>query len=264
MSDIEKAKKMKAKGFAFSGGEPTLRKDLPRLAKYAKSIGLEHIEVQSNGRMYMYEEYCRKLIDSGVNNFVISFHSHDEKTHDLMMGAKGTYRQALSGIKNLNKLGQPVKINIVITKFNYQQLEKTVEFLLQNNIAEIRFTMAMIEGNAINNPEAILARMSEVSPYVCRALDYAQDKTSCYVYNMVPCLLPGRDQFINDLGQLDTILIGPEFETSLDEARKGRKVKSDRCRECIFDDRCNGVWKKYAEVFGLDELRPIINYKKKC
>jgi MoaA/NifB/PqqE/SkfB family radical SAM enzyme len=260
IKDIDKAKKMKARGFAFSGGEPTLRSDLPKLASYAKSIGLPHIEVQSNGRMYFYKKYCQKLINSGVNNFVISLHAPKEALHDRIMGAPGTFKQAVQGIRNLNELGQQVKINIVLTKLNYRHLEEHIKFLLNFDVEEFRLTMAMIEGNARVNPRKIIPRMSDVGPNICRAIDLVKDKAKCYVYNMVPCLVPGHEQYINDLGQLDTILIGPEFETSLDESRKGKKIKAETCKKCKYDSVCYGVWKSYAEFFGLGELKPVKIY----
>jgi len=261
IKDIDKAKQMSARGFAFSGGEPNLRRDLPDLAAYAKKIGLSHIEVQSNGRMYVYKEYCKKLIDSGVNNFVVSFHSHLEDVADRIMGVPGTYKQTIQGIKNLNELGQKVKINIVLMKLNYAHLEDHVRFLLSNfDIEEFRFTMTMIEGNVINNTD-IIAKMSDVAPHICRAMDITNEiskgKIGCFVYNMVSCLMPEHESYINDLGQLDTLLVGPEFETSLDESRKGKKVKSPVCKQCKYNDICYGVWRSYAEAFGLDELKPV-------
>lgn len=257
IKDIKKAKKMKAHGFAFSGGEPTLRKDLPELASFAKSIGLDFIEVQSNGRMYSYKEYCKKLIDAGVNQFVVSLHSHKEEIHDKIMGVPGTYKQAVQGMKNLNSLGMKVKINIVLLKLNYKLLEEHIKFLLNFDIQEVRFTMAMIEGNVANNPGGIIPKMSQVGPHVCRALDIVNDKFGCFVYNMAPCLLPGHEKYINDLGQLDTLLIGPEFESSLDESRKGKKVKCAACKKCKYDKICYGIWKNYANHFGFDELKPV-------
>lgn len=259
--DIDKVKKMDAKGFAFSGGEPNLRRDLPELAAYAKKIGLTHIEVQSNGRIYSYKEYCQKLIDSGVNNFVVSFHSHKPEIADKIMGAPGTFKQAFQGIKNLNELGQKVKINIVILKLNYKQLEEHVKFLLKNfKIQEIRFTMVMLEGNAIDNAD-IVAPMSKVAPYLCRAIDavnkLATERVESFIYNMVPCLLPGHEIYINDLGPLGTLLIGPEFEAMLDESMKGKKVKSPVCQQCKYNGACHGVWRSYAELFGLKELKPV-------
>jgi cyclic pyranopterin phosphate synthase len=257
MKDIDKAKKMKAHGFAFSGGEPTLRKDLPMLVKYAKAQGLSHIEVQSNGKMYVYKDYCRKLVDSGVNNFVISLHSHKEDVHDKIVGVPGTFRQAKEGIKNLNDLGQAVKINIVLTKFNYAHLEDFVKFLLDYDISEIRFTMVMVEGHAAKNPKQIVPKMSNVAPHIMKSIAIAKDTIDCYVYNMVPCLLPGYESYINDMKQLDTILVGPDFEASLDEERKGKKVKRGACKQCRFDKECSGVWKKYAEVYGVGELKAV-------
>lgn len=257
IKDIDKAVKMGAKGFAFSGGEATLRKDLPLLVRYAQISGLDHIEVQSNGKMYVYEAYCRKLIKAGVNNFVISFHSCQEDIQDKIMGVPGTYKQAVQGMKNLNKLGQKLKINIVLTKFNYDHLEETVKFLFGFDIAEIRFTMCMLEGNAAINPKAIVAKMNLVAPEIVKSIKIINNRFGSYIYNMVPCLLPGCEKYINDMGQMDTILIGPDFEASLDEERKGKKIKIPGCKKCIYDKICYGVWKKYAKVFGLDEIKPV-------
>lgn len=258
IKDIDRAKKMNAKGVAFSGGEPNLRKDLPEIVKYAKSIGLGHIEVQSNGRIYYYKDYCQKLVDSGVTNFVISFHSHKEEVHDKIMGVPGTYKQVVAGIKNLNSLGKKVYLNIVLTKLNYSHLEEHTAWLLDNfDIQELRFTMVMLEGNVNEDPEGIVPRMSAVGPHICRAIDVVRGRANSFIYNMVPCLVPGHENYVNDLGQLDTLLIGPEFESSLDEERKGKKIKPDTCRECRFNKDCYGVWKKYADLYGLDELKPV-------
>jgi MoaA/NifB/PqqE/SkfB family radical SAM enzyme len=257
LKDIDKAKDLNVGGIAFSGGEATLRTDLPDLARYARSVGLKDVEVQSNGKMYSYKEYCQKLINAGVNHFVVSFHSHIESVHDYIMGTPGTYKQALQGIKNLNELKQIVKINIVITKHNYKTLEEHIRFLLDYDIAEFRLTMTMIEGNVKKNPLEVVEKMSVIAPHLCRALDIAKGKVDCFVYNMVPCLMPDHVRYINDMGRLDTLLVGPDFESSLDESRKNRKVKSDKCTQCKYDNVCYGVWKEYADVFGLDELTPI-------
>lgn len=254
--DIEKAQDQNAFGFAFSGGEATLRKDLPELVRYARDLGLEHIEVQSNGRIYANEYYCQKLIDAGVNNFVVSLHSHIPKVSDEIMGVPGAFAQTVQGIKNLNKLGQAVKINIVLMKMNYESLVDHVQFLLSNfQIKEFRFTFVMLEGNVLNDPRAIVAPMSQVAPKICAAIDLAKDKVDCFIYNMVPCLVPGYEKYINDMGKFDTLLLGPEFETSLDDSRKNNKVKSGECDMCKYNNECDGIWKNYAKEFGVNELK---------
>jgi len=254
--DIDIAQRTGAHTFAFSGGEPTLRKDLLELVKYSKGK-IANIEIQSNGRMYYYKDYCRELIKAGVNIFVVSFYSPFEDIHDQIMGVRGAYTQTLQGLKNLKELGPTVKINTVILKLNYLHIPELVKFLLNLGAKEFRFIYVTLEGNTLRNPNAIVAKMSVVSPYLQQALKIGLKKVPCYVYNMVPCILPGQEKVINDIFQSDTYLRGPGFECSIDENRRKMKVKSKTCKECKYNNRCYGVWKNYADFFGLEELKPV-------
>ncbi|RLJ09555.1 MAG: hypothetical protein DRP15_03355, partial [Candidatus Aenigmatarchaeota archaeon] len=40
--------------------------------------------------------------------------------------------------------------------------------------------------------------------------------------------------------------------------RMKQKRKFEMCKRCIYFDRCEGVYKKYAEVFGDKGFRPVI------
>jgi len=254
--DINIAVKAGAHTFAFSGGDPTVRKDLFELVKYAKRK-IPNIEIQSNGRMYYYKNYCQRLIEAGVNIFVISFHSHLPEVQDKIMAVKGSYDQTLRGLENLRELGQTVKINIVILKQNYKHLSELVRFLLKLDVKEFRFIFATLEGNVLKNPDEIVVKMKTVAPPLKRALEIGLKKVPCFVYNMVPCVLPGYENVINDVFQADTYLRGPDFECSIDENRRKMKVKSKRCKECKYDPYCYGIWRNYAKVFGFSELKPL-------
>ncbi|MEM3423981.1 MAG: radical SAM protein, partial [Nitrososphaeria archaeon] len=60
----------------LSGGEPTLRDDLPEIVRYAKKIGIRHVEVNTNGvRLARDIDYLKELIDAGVSTFYLSFDS---------------------------------------------------------------------------------------------------------------------------------------------------------------------------------------------
>jgi radical SAM protein with 4Fe4S-binding SPASM domain len=114
-------------------------------------------------------------------------------------------------------------------------------------------------GNSNDDQVGIVPLMSAVGPHICRAIDAVKGKVRLYIYNMVPCLVPGHESYINDMGQLDTLLIGPDFEASLDEERKGKKEKSKACSKCKFNKVCYGIWKKYVALYGLNELRAVEN-----
>ena len=58
----------------FSGGEPTLRDDLPDLIRYARSKGMDHIEVNTNGlRLARDLEYFKNIFEAGTNTIYLAF-----------------------------------------------------------------------------------------------------------------------------------------------------------------------------------------------
>jgi len=58
----------------FSGGEPTVRNDLPDLIREAKKAGISHIEVNTNGlRIAEDVGYFKKLFDAGLSTLYLQF-----------------------------------------------------------------------------------------------------------------------------------------------------------------------------------------------
>ena len=58
----------------FSGGEPTLRDDLPELIRYAIEKGIDHVEVNTNGlRLSRSLTYFERLSDAGMSTLYLSF-----------------------------------------------------------------------------------------------------------------------------------------------------------------------------------------------
>ena len=134
------------------------------------------------------------------------------------------------------------------------------EFLLKLRVKEIRLIAGTVEGNAQTDPKKIIPTMNEMSPYIRRAIDVIKKAgIDTFVYNMVPCTMPGYENYVNDLYSVssDTILAGPEFDVKLDNSRRNKKIRTKDCDDCKYNDVCYGVWKNYADVYGLDELRPV-------
>jgi MoaA/NifB/PqqE/SkfB family radical SAM enzyme len=255
--EIDYARKAGAEIFSFSGGEPTLRRDLIGLIKYAKKR-IPKVEIQSNGRMFYYKNYCKKLIQAGVDIFTISIFSPFKEIHDKIVGVKCAYKETLKGLKNLKELDQEIRINIVILKLNYKHLPKLVKFLLKFNIKQFRFIYPTLEGNALKNIKTTIVKMSIVSSYLKDALKIGLEKSSCYVYNMTPCVLQDYEGTINDIAQSSTLIIGGDnFKCDIDKTRKKVKVKFNKCKRCSYNFCCYGVWKNYAQFFGLKELKPV-------
>ena len=58
----------------LSGGEPTVREDLPEIIEMARETGIYHIEINSNGiRMAESVDYCRELKEAGADTVYLQF-----------------------------------------------------------------------------------------------------------------------------------------------------------------------------------------------
>ena len=59
----------------FTGGEPTVRKDLPRLILFAKMMGYKTIGISTNGMLLSDNSYCEKLVKAGLNSIIFEMGS---------------------------------------------------------------------------------------------------------------------------------------------------------------------------------------------
>ena len=112
----------------FTGGEPTLRKDLPELVEYAEDLGII-TGLITNGRELKDKTLVDKLVTAGIDHFQLTIESHDSKIHDQLSGAKGAWVETVQGIKNIVPTPVYIMTNTTLTPINIAGIEKTVEFL---------------------------------------------------------------------------------------------------------------------------------------
>lgn len=127
-------KPVKPPGIQFSGGEPTLRKDLPELIAYAKEKGIHHIEVNTNGvRLAKSVGYCMELWDAGTCAIYLQF---DGLTSDIYLTTRGVdlLKLKMQVIENCRKIGfdAVVLVPTLIRGVNDHQLWDIVNFALKN------------------------------------------------------------------------------------------------------------------------------------
>ena len=73
-----------ARGFTegLTGGEPTIRPDLPALVKHARRRGFAHVKVASNGLRYAHAPYLDHLRACGVDRFHVSMHARGDDAYE--------------------------------------------------------------------------------------------------------------------------------------------------------------------------------------
>jgi len=260
---IKKAKKG-CNTIVFTGGEPTIRTDLIELVGVAKKVGFRTIQIQSNGRMFVYEKFCKDIINAGANEFALALHGHTAKLHNHLTGAE-SFQQIVSGIKTLKKMKQEVITNTVITKANYRNLPEIAKVLISLNVDQMQFAFVHAVGAAGNNFDSVVARVEMVAPYLKEAIDIGRLFNVKVMTEGVPfCLLKGYESSISETVMPD-IKIFDQISV-IDDYKKMRinedKAKGPKCLKCIYNNICEGPWKEYPKAFGWDEFRPVLSKKK--
>ena len=75
------------KAVQFSGGEPTVRKDLPEILRKARELGFMQVQIATNGlKMAESPEYCAILREAGLNTVYLQF---DGVTPDVYEKTRG-------------------------------------------------------------------------------------------------------------------------------------------------------------------------------
>jgi radical SAM protein with 4Fe4S-binding SPASM domain len=112
----------------FTGGEPTLRNDLPELIAHAESIG-QITGLNTNARRLSDPKYVDSLVQAGLDHVQITIESSDPTIHDRMVRSKGAFQQTAKGIQNSLASRLFVMTNTTMLQDNVNTIPSTLDFL---------------------------------------------------------------------------------------------------------------------------------------
>ncbi|MEM2465365.1 MAG: radical SAM protein [Candidatus Bathyarchaeia archaeon] len=123
-----------ADALQLSGGEPTVRGDLPEIIKMAKEIGFKHVEVNTNGlRMASDPDFCRTLEEAGISTVYLQF---DGVTPDVYKFTRGVdlVEVKRKAIENCRRAGidSIVLVCTLIRGVNDGQVGDIIRFAVEN------------------------------------------------------------------------------------------------------------------------------------
>ncbi|NNN04577.1 MAG: radical SAM protein [Elusimicrobia bacterium] len=250
----------------FTGGEPTLRPELPKLIALAKKIGYGYVRIQTNGIRIADYAYAKLLADAGLTFVKYSLHGHNAELHDKLVAVPGAFEKNLRSIENLKKLNVGIGVNIVLNDLNYRHLVEFYElFLLKLQLSNFVIIAPLYEGNmTLNDKEGakIGARLTDMASYIRKAyelftkINYPKPPL---LLHFTPCVLPGYEQQMLGWSAFNTMVVNPKGEKrDLDMTAQSHTTKTAACQRCVYNDRCIGWDASYARVFGTDEITPLL------
>jgi radical SAM protein with 4Fe4S-binding SPASM domain len=137
---------------SFTGGEPTIRPDLPQLIAYAKSRGLR-TNLITNGLRCSEEGYVAILAQAGLDSVQISLEAADAAVHDAIVQRPGAWLQSVQGIRNLQAVGIHVHTNSTINEHNRRHLFALVDFVAEMGLPYLSMNMVIRTGDAVGTME---------------------------------------------------------------------------------------------------------------
>jgi 7,8-dihydro-6-hydroxymethylpterin dimethyltransferase len=181
-------KPVPAPAVQFSGGEPTMREDLPEIIRKAKAMGFPQVQIATNGvRIAKEPEYAQELKNTGLNTVYLHFDGVSHETNPRL----AINKKAIENMKRV-KLGI-VLVPTIIRGRNDHEIGDIIRFAVEHtsvirgiNFQPVAFTGAAsdedIQKSRITIPD-VLDRIEVQTGGILKKDDFYP----------VPCVLPFSD-----------------------------------------------------------------------
>jgi radical SAM protein with 4Fe4S-binding SPASM domain len=250
----------------FTGGEPTLRDDLPELIAHAEHNG-QITGLNTNGRRLSDRRYLDTLIEAGLDHVQVTVESHLSEIHDQMVCTKGAWKQTIAGLRNTLDSPLFVMTNTTMLSVNSPYLAGTLDFLAESGVPTIGLNALIYSGRGltVNNglPEGELIKLLEIArektavhgqrliwytpTQYCNfdpmQLDLGVKGCTAALYNM--CIEPNGDvipcqSYYQALGSLLTDSWNSIWNHSLSIRLRERQYIPSKCSSCSLLAECGG------------------------
>jgi radical SAM protein with 4Fe4S-binding SPASM domain len=156
----------------FTGGEPTLREDLPALVAYAEELGLV-TGLNTNGRRLADGAFTQSLRDAGLDHVQITLESADPSLHNVMTRSD-SFAETLAGLRAAKAAGIYTLTNTTLTKINADGIETLVDLVSAEGLPSFAVNGMIYSGKGKASGAELTAQ--EVVPVLERLASRAREK----------------------------------------------------------------------------------------
>ena len=252
----------------FTGGEPTLREDLPELLLYAQNKGMV-TGLISNGRILNDKAFVGVLENSGLDFVQITLESHKPQIHDLMTGKKGSWKETVKGIQNAVQSEIYVSTNTTLSKHNAADFLTTIDYIKGLEVDAFGCNSLIYSGKASSASEEFALSLEELNILLPKIRDKAHliglkflwytptqycqfdpvqmglGVKSCTAAMINACVGPNGDvypcqSYFESLGNILTESWEKIWHHQLAEKLRSREYVEDKCKDCSQLQVCGG------------------------
>jgi PqqA peptide cyclase len=138
----------------FSGGEPTVRRDLPDLVRHASKVGLYSNLITSG--VLTHPAQFDALVEAGLEHVQLSIQDADGANGDRIAGLAGAQAKKRAFAALVRRAGLPLTINAVVHRQNLSNLERMIELAVELGAQRMEVAHVQYYGWALVNRDALL------------------------------------------------------------------------------------------------------------
>ena len=118
----------------LSGGEPTVRDDLPEIVAYAKQVGCKYVQLNSNGlRLAEDEAFVKRLADAGLSFVFMQFDGVDDAVYEKLR-RRPMLEVKKRAIEQCGRYGIGVTlVPVIVPGVNTEQIGDIIRFAIQRS-----------------------------------------------------------------------------------------------------------------------------------
>ena len=184
----------------------------------------------TNGRILCKKEFCQLLKQTLPDRTVIGIplHGYNSKTHDKITQSDGSFQQTCIGLSNLLQDGFWIEIRIVVSKLNYEYVERIADLIIRDfpAVNSVKFMGLEMLGSAAINQEEVWLPYQKAFKESAAAIDkLVSRKIDVGIYNFPLCCVERK--------------YWPICYRSITD----NKIRfADECSRCTMKDACGGVF----------------------
>ena len=154
---------------SFTGGEPTLRADLPELVAFAsKDLGMR-ANLITNGTLVSGQS-AKALADAGLASAQVSIEGPEATVHDRVTQVEGSFEKSCRAVAHFQDVGITVHCNTTINRRNVDAVAKMPAFARDRlGLERLSMNMVIPAGSASQGATALdlpLIRYTDMAPVI--------------------------------------------------------------------------------------------------
>lgn len=260
------------KSITLSGGEPTLNPHFIDILKILSKTNL-HVGILTNGDFYQRTETFNDIIkysNPRQVHFTTAIHSQISSSHDNITQVRGSFNRSISNLQRLMQLGYQINIKHIIHK---ESVHNLLEYINEINklfpLKNVGIILCGMDYCGMN--DMAIKRFAVPFKVISQSLEeifsnfQKHENRRLIITDLPICHIdPYYWKYFSYNGKKSLSAYFSPLLDNIDNSTINLKYESDcntfsnKCTECIVKEICPGMWKSAYNIFGDEDIKPII------